>query len=195
MLRNISALPGRSLLGRSPSGSSFWARFGCGAALVWCVACAPTPAGPAAARSASAEPPGEPPAEPKEPSTSKAQGKKAAPAKASDDLAKRFDGKPALTTLSGEASYYADSLAGNSTASGEPYRPHLHSAAHRKLPFGTVVRVVRKDTGATTYAVVNDRGPFGGRGRIIDLSRAAAKDLDMIRAGVVSVRVEVVQRP
>ena len=55
--------------------------------------------------------------------------------------------------------------------------------------------MVRQDTGAVTYAVVNDRGPFGKKTRIIDLSRAAARDLDMIRAGVVKVRVEVVERP
>jgi rare lipoprotein A len=169
---------------------------------------APTPAGPAAVRSASAEPPSEPPADSSSPNSAAAAKKRPERRAKQDttkrtskagasgtDLAKRYEGKPALATLSGEASYYADSLAGNPTASGEPYRPHLHSAAHRKLPFGTVVRVVRKDTGATTYAVVNDRGPFGGRGRIIDLSRAAAKDLDMIRAGVVRVRVEVLERP
>ena len=99
------------------------------------------------------------------------------------------------TILRGKASYYADSLAGRSTASGEPYDPKLHSAAHRKLPFGTVVRVTRQDTGAVTYVRVNDRGPFGSRDRVIDLSRAAAEELEMLRAGVVPVRVEVLDRP
>lgn len=107
-------------------------------------------------------------------------------------LVARYAEEPPLETYRGKASYYADSLAGNSTASGEPYDPARRSAAHRKLPFGTVVRVVRSDTGAATYAVVNDRGPFGQRDRIIDLSKAAALDLDMLRAGVVPVRVEVV---
>jgi len=110
-------------------------------------------------------------------------------------LAERYAAASPLETFSGKATYYADSLAGNSTASGEPYDPKLHSAAHRKLPFGTVVRVTRQDTGAVTYVRVNDRGPFGSRDRVIDLSRAAAEELEMLRAGVVPVRVEVLDRP
>src|SRR5690606_15659747 len=110
-------------------------------------------------------------------------------------LAKEYAGKKSLETLSGKATYYADSLAGNSTASGEVYDPKEHTAAHKKLPFGTVVRVVREDTSAVTYARINDRGPFGEKDRIIDLSRAAAEELDMMKAGVVSVRVEVVDKP
>ncbi len=93
--------------------------------------------------------------------------------------------------LEGRASYYADSLAGNSTASGEPYDPSAHTAASRDLPFGTRVRVTRVDNGRTTEVRVNDRGPFGDRRRILDLSRAAAEDLDMIRAGVVEIRAEI----
>lgn len=110
-------------------------------------------------------------------------------------LANLYATRPVLQTFSGKATYYADSLAGNRTASGEPYDPKVHSAAHRKLPFGTVVRVVRQDTKAATYVRVNDRGPFAGRDRIIDLSRAAAEELEMIRAGVVPVRVEVLELP
>jgi rare lipoprotein A len=64
------------------------------------------------------------------------------------------------------------------------------------LPFGTVLRVVRIDTGASVIVRVNDRGPFGRRRRIVDLSRAAAEQLDMMRRGVVNVRVEVLgERP
>lgn len=110
-------------------------------------------------------------------------------------LAKEYDGKEALETLSGKATYYADSLAGNHTANGDVYDPKHFTAAHRKLPFGTIVRVIREDTGAVTYAKVNDRGPFGSHDRIIDLSRAAAMELEMMKAGVVDVRVEVVERP
>ena len=113
----------------------------------------------------------------------------------STSLAQRYAGHAPLERQRGEATYYADSLAGNSTASGEPYRPELFTAAHKKLPFGTVVRVVRTDTGRVTYAKVNDRGPFGGASRIIDLSRAAAEQLQMMRAGVVPVRIEVLERP
>ena len=83
-------------------------------------------------------------------------------------------------------------LAGRATASGTPYEPRAFTAAHRKLPFGSVLRVKRQDNGQVVYVRVNDRGPYGGRGRILDLSRAAAEQLDMLRAGVVKVRVEVV---
>ena len=91
----------------------------------------------------------------------------------------------------GRASYYADSLAGNRTASGERYDPAALTAASPDLPFGTRVRVTRLDTGASVVVRVNDRGPFRDRSRILDLSRAAAERLDMIRAGVVRVRAEI----
>lgn len=99
----------------------------------------------------------------------------------------------ALRVLTGAASYYHDSLAGRSTASGEPYDPRQFTAANRTLPFGTVLRVIRVDTGASVIVRVNDRGPFGRRRRIVDLSRAAAEELDMIRRGVVQVRAEVLE--
>jgi rare lipoprotein A len=93
----------------------------------------------------------------------------------------------------GIASYYADSLAGRRTASGERYDPRAFTAAHRTLPFGSIVRIVREDSGQVVYARINDRGPFV-RGRVVDLSRAAAEAVDMIRRGVVRVRLEVVER-
>lgn len=88
----------------------------------------------------------------------------------------------------GKASYYADSLAGRKTGSGEPYDPKAFTAAHRVLPFGTWVEVRRKD-GRSVRVRINDRGPFAGRGRVIDLSRAAAEQLGMIREGVVDVDI------
>lgn len=91
----------------------------------------------------------------------------------------------------GEASYYSDELAGRKTASGERYDPKALTAAHRTLPFGSLVRVTRADTGRSVVVRITDRGPFGRERRIIDLSKAAAKELDMLRAGVVPVRVEV----
>lgn len=91
----------------------------------------------------------------------------------------------------GVASWYGRELAGNPTASGEPFRPSQRTAAHRTLPFGTVVRVTRPDTGDHVRVVINDRGPFG-KGRVIDLSRRAAKRIDMIDAGTVRVEVVVV---
>ncbi|GGF21466.1 septal ring lytic transglycosylase RlpA family protein [Echinicola rosea] len=88
----------------------------------------------------------------------------------------------------GQASYYADKFNGHKTASGERYRPVKLTAAHRTLPFGTVVKVKNLRNGKTVKVRINDRGPFV-RGRIIDLSKKAARQLDMIRAGVVPVEV------
>jgi rare lipoprotein A len=108
-------------------------------------------------------------------------------------LLERYEGKRAVQVLNGKATYYANSLAGRKTASGEPYEPSVFSAAHRTLPFGTVVRVVRTDTNKYVYVRITDRGPFAGGGRIIDLSYVAAERLGMIRAGVVPVRIEVLR--
>lgn len=110
----------------------------------------------------------------------------------SEGLAVRYRDAAPLARFRGEASYYSDALAGNSTASGEPYRPAALTAAHRSLPFASVVRVVREDTGQAVVVRINDRGPFV-RGRVIDLSRAAAETLDLLRRGVVRVRVEVLE--
>lgn len=100
-----------------------------------------------------------------------------------------------MGTLRGKATYYADSLAGNHTANGDVYDPAKFTAAHRNLPFGTVVRVVHVESGAETYVRVNDRGPFGSKDRIIDLSKAAARELDMLDSGVVGVRIEILEKP
>jgi len=99
-------------------------------------------------------------------------------------------------STTGEASYYADKFAGRETASGDVYDPSEMTAAHPSLPFGTRVRVTRTDVSAEPSVVVriNDRGPFADD-RIIDLSKAAARRLDMIAAGVVPVRVTVLDRP
>ncbi len=92
---------------------------------------------------------------------------------------------------SGKASYYSDRLKNRPTASGEPYRPEKLTAAHRRLPFGTMVRVTRPKTGKSVVVRINDRGPYAG-GRIIDLSRKAAEALGIVRAGVARVTVEVI---
>jgi rare lipoprotein A len=94
-------------------------------------------------------------------------------------------------TTTGEASYYADRFIGQRTASGERYDPDALTAAHRSLPFGTRVRVTRLSNGQSVVVRINDRGPFV-QGRVIDVSHAAARRLDMLREGVVSVTVEVV---
>ena len=100
----------------------------------------------------------------------------------------------ALPERAGMASYYADALHGRPTASGEPYDVGGLTAAHRTLPFGSRVRVTNRANGQSVTVRVNDRGPFVA-GRVIDLSRAAARRLDMVRAGVVRVDLELVDTP
>jgi rare lipoprotein A len=95
----------------------------------------------------------------------------------------------------GLAVYYSDGLQGKQTASGEPFDQQALTAAHRTLPLGTVVRVTNLQNRRSVKVRINDRGPFGKRRRIIDLTRAAAERIDMIAAGVVEVRVEVVSLP
>ena len=111
-----------------------------------------------------------------------------------DDVAlnAQFQAAPALTTLEGEASYYSDRLSGHRTANGERYRPGALTAAHRSLPFGTVLRVTRSDGRASVYVRITDRGPYGSARRILDLSRAAFERLARLRVGVLEVRAEVV---
>ena len=94
-------------------------------------------------------------------------------------------------TQTGAASWYGPGFRGKPTASGVPFRPGRRTAAHRSLPFGTVVKVTLKDTGESVRVVINDRGPYAG-GRIIDLSKKAARKIDMIQAGVVQVEIRIV---
>lgn len=94
----------------------------------------------------------------------------------------------------GKASFYANKFEGRLTASGVKYHHNKATAAHRHLPFGTKIRVTNMANNKSTVVEVNDRGPFVG-GRIIDLSRSAAKKLDFIGAGVTDVIVEVVGNP
>ena len=107
-------------------------------------------------------------------------------------LATEYATAPAISKLEGEASYYSDRLAGHKTASGERYRPAALTAAHRTLPLGTVLRVTRTDGKRAVFVRINDRGPFGSRHRILDLSRAAFERLGKLRSGVLDVRAEVV---
>lgn len=93
-------------------------------------------------------------------------------------------------TQTGKASYYADKFQGRTTASGERYDKAQHTCAHLTLPFGTMLKVTNLDNGQTTQVRVNDRGPFA-KDRIIDLSRAAAEDLDLVLAGMANVKIEV----
>jgi rare lipoprotein A len=126
-----------------------------------------------------------------------AQPKQHKPAEAKEHSPLRQDYEQAKTvrTLRGKATYYGDSLTGHKTANGDRYDPDQFTAAHKTLRFGSIVRVTRRDTSQTTYVRINDRGPFGPKDRIIDLSKAAARELEMLRAGVVEVTVEVVFDP
>ena len=89
----------------------------------------------------------------------------------------------------GRASYYGRELAGNPTASGEPFDPSGLTAAHRTLPLGTRVRVTHARTGEEVVVRINDRGPFHGD-RVIDVSRAAADAIGLTRAGTAEVELE-----
>ncbi len=100
--------------------------------------------------------------------------------------------KPAAgATQRGLASWYGKEFAGLPTASGETFYPEKVSAAHRTLPLGTVVDVTNEKNGRTVRVRVNDRGPFVA-GRIVDLSRAAAAEIDAVADGVVPVTLTVV---
>ncbi|WP_276567372.1 septal ring lytic transglycosylase RlpA family protein [Helicobacter sp. 16-1353] len=94
-------------------------------------------------------------------------------------------------TYDGIASWYGPDFHNKKTSNGETYDMHLHTAAHKTLPMNTLVKVVSKDTNKSTIVRINDRGPFV-EGRIIDLSAAAAKDIDMVKSGTARVNIEVI---
>ncbi|MBX2843388.1 MAG: septal ring lytic transglycosylase RlpA family protein [Flammeovirgaceae bacterium] len=91
----------------------------------------------------------------------------------------------------GKASYYAGKFHGRKTASGEKYNMNAMTAAHKKLPFNTMVKVTNKANGKSVTLRITDRGPYKG-GRIIDVSKEAAKRLDMIKSGVSTVELEII---
>ena len=95
-------------------------------------------------------------------------------------------------TQTGLASYYANKFHGRRTASGEIYDKNKLTAAHRELPFGTIVKVTNLRNNKSVVVKINDRGPWRST-RIIDLSYAAAKKIDMIAAGEVPVKIEVIK--
>ena len=97
-------------------------------------------------------------------------------------------------TEEGIASWYGHPYHGRVAANGEVYDMEKMTAAHRTLPFNTWVRVYDLDNNRTTEVRITDRGPFVG-GRIIDLSHAAARELELIGPGVARVRVEVIRAP
>ena len=102
--------------------------------------------------------------------------------------------EPDTDVFYGKASYYADKFHGRTTASGEVYNSNEFTAAHRSLPFGTIVEVENLQNERSVRVRINDRGPFKS-GRVIDLSRAAAEEIGMVSAGVVDVEVRVIEKP
>ena len=93
--------------------------------------------------------------------------------------------------MTGKASWYGRDFHGGPTASGDNYDMYTFTAAHRTLPMGTVVRVTDQDNGKSVMVCVTDRGPFV-RGRVIDLSFAAAQQIDIENRGVSRVELEVI---
>ena len=96
-------------------------------------------------------------------------------------------------SLQGTASYYGGKFHGRKTASGERFNQNGLTAAHKTLPLGTRVRVTNLRNGETVDVKINDRGPYHG-GRIIDLSKGAARELGMLPAGTAMVKLVVIAK-
>lgn len=97
-----------------------------------------------------------------------------------------------LGTQEGLASYYSTEFHGRKTSSGEMFDKDALTAAHRTYPFGTILLVTNQKNGKKVEVKVNDRGPLKPE-RIIDLSYGAANEIDMLRDGLVRVRIEVIE--
>ena len=96
--------------------------------------------------------------------------------------------------IKGICVYYNDKFQGHVTASGEKYDKGALTAAHRTLPFGTMVKVTNLENNKSVVVRVNDRGPHGGsKAKIIEITSRAAKEIDMIKKGKVQCQIEVVE--
>ncbi len=123
-----------------------------------------------------------------------ALGQSALDAKILENLAENTPNyKSTGKVQTGMASWYGPYFHGRRSADGSRFNQFAMTAAHRTLPFGTIVRVINQRTHKSCYVKITDRGPFA-HGRIIDLSRGAAKKIDMLGSGVARVSVEVVQK-
>jgi rare lipoprotein A len=114
------------------------------------------------------------------------------PAQKKTSSGKTSSGQPA-GVQTGLATWYGGGHHGGPTASGERFNKNALTAAHLRLPMNTRVRVTNQKNGRSVIVRINDRGPYGNKRRIIDVSEAAARQLGMIDAGVVPVRVEVIK--
>ncbi|WP_372985903.1 septal ring lytic transglycosylase RlpA family protein [Marinobacter sp.] len=95
-------------------------------------------------------------------------------------------------TETGQASFYGDKFQNRQTASGELYKHELPTAAHKKLPFGSEVKVTNLENGKNVVVKINDRGPFV-KGRIIDLSKSAFSSIGSTSSGLIDVKIEVLR--
>ena len=96
-------------------------------------------------------------------------------------------------SFTGKASWYGPNFHGRRTANGEVFNQNALTAAHPSLKFGTKVKVTNLNNGRSVVVRINDRGPYAG-GRVIDLSAAAARSLNMVRSGVARVKVTILGR-
>jgi rare lipoprotein A len=109
-------------------------------------------------------------------------------------LAERGAPVPLTFVQTGIASWYGREEQGKPTADGETFDRHEMTAASRKLPFNTIVRVTNEENGRSVQVRINDRGPFV-KGRVLDLSEAAADTLDMKSSGTAPVKIQIVEPP
>ncbi|PKL79596.1 MAG: septal ring lytic transglycosylase RlpA family lipoprotein [Ignavibacteriae bacterium HGW-Ignavibacteriae-4] len=97
-----------------------------------------------------------------------------------------------VTVMYGKASYYGSEFEGRNTSNGETFSNREYTAAHKSLPFGSLVKVTNLANNKSVIVRINDRGPYVA-GRVIDLTRVAAEELDMIRAGIIDVKIELLK--
>jgi len=139
--------------------------------------------------------PATPPASSGTPDHTTAKNRPSAPSDTTEDeIIALPPGAKSIATETGKASWYGAPYHNRKGSNGEVYNMHAMTAAHRTLPLGTIVRVTNLKTGHAALVRITDRGPFV-EGRILDLSLAAAKRLDVWLPGVAEVKVEVMQTP
>lgn len=108
------------------------------------------------------------------------------------EACKKSNELPPSYEQTGTASYYADFFQNRPTASGERYYADSLTAAHKYLPLGTVVQVTNLENDSTVRVLINDRGPYVPN-RVIDLSKAAARELEMLEKGTAEVKIKVIE--
>ncbi len=120
--------------------------------------------------------------------------KATAATRSEDDAFRNLQNAKPISVETGLASWYGGPYHNRRGSNGEVYNMHAMTAAHRTLPLGSIVRVINVKTGDAALVRITDRGPFV-EGRILDLSQAAAKKIDVMQAGVAMVRIEVLSAP